>query len=101
MVERREIMSYTRWAWSREYTYGESNLYAYYDCNGKIFMNGHFFEREDIFEFVVSVLEHAEIQLTKEQMKKLAKEFNVKLRKDPLIFEEMFERINRNRKVKL
>ena len=87
------IMSYTRWAWDRKYTYGESNLYSYYSARGKIFMNSQFFDREDIFEFIVSVLEHAGIKLTKEQMKKLAKELDVKLRKKPLSFKEMWKRM--------
>ena len=54
-------------------------------------MNLERFEKEDIFEFIASVLAHAGIKLTREQMKKLAKELEVELRKRPLTADELFD----------
>src|SRR3989344_1323590 len=89
-------MSYTRSAWKRTYVFGDSHLYSFIGTDGNLWMicssNEEGFDvirKEDVFEFVVSVLEHSGIKLGKEQLKKLAKELNVKLRKKPLTLEEV------------
>jgi len=69
-------MSYTRYAWNRIYTLGESNLYSFIGGDGDLWIAGNtsregfeIIEKEDIFELVVTILEHADINFTKEQMK--------------------------------
>jgi len=89
-------MSYTRFAWARRYTKGDSNLYTYWDSNSnKIMLHSvqgdALIDREDFFELIVSVLKHAEINLNKKQLKKLADYLEVELREKPLTFEELWK----------
>lgn len=92
-------MSYTRSAWKRTYTFGESKLYSFIGGDGNLWLIGSdckegfdVIEKEDVLEFIVSVLESAKIKLGREQLNKLAKELEVKLRKRPLTFEELYLR---------
>lgn len=84
-------MSYTRAAYKRTYTAGDSHLYSFIGTDGDLWMicgsNKEGFDvikKEDAFELVVSILECAGIKSDKTQLKKLAKELDVKLRKRPL-----------------
>ena len=89
-------MSYTRSAWKRTYVFGDSHLYSFIGTDGNLWMicssNEEGFDvikKEDVFEFVVSVLRRSGIVLGRGQLKKLAKELDVKLRKRPLTWEEL------------
>jgi len=92
-------MSFTRFAWAREYTKGDSNLYAYWDSESdKIAIISTYgdeittlIDREDFFELIVSALEYAGIKLSREQLEKLAKSLEVELREKPLTWEELIE----------
>jgi len=92
-------MSFTRFAWAREYTKGDSNLYAYWDSESdKIAIISTYgdeittlIDREDFFELIVSVLSCAGVKLSRKQLKKLADYLKVELRKKPLTLEEMIE----------
>ena len=91
-------MSYTRSAWKREYVFGDSHLYSFIGTDGNLWMicssNEDGFDviqKEDTFEFVISVLRHSGIDLDRKQLKKLAKELDVKLRGSPLTREELRE----------
>ncbi|MBI2654924.1 hypothetical protein HYX06_00680 [Candidatus Woesearchaeota archaeon] len=81
-------MSYTRSAWKREYVFGDSHLYSFIGTDGNLWMicssNEDGFDviqKEDAFELVVSVLKRSGIDLDRKQLEKLAKELDVKLRK--------------------
>jgi len=101
-------MSFTRSAWKREYVFGDSHLYSFIGTDGNLWFfgkgcNDAGFEvilKEDAFEFVLSLLNQAGIDLTKVQTKKLAKELNVRLRKRPLTFEEMSKDMERRARKK-
>lgn len=101
-------MSYTRAAYKRTYTAGDSHLYSFIGTDGNLWMicgsNEEGFDvikKEDVFEFVVSILECAGIRLDKTQLKKLAKELDVKLRKRPLTWKEILNDMEaRSRKSK-
>ena len=91
-------MSYTRSAWKRKYVFGNSHLYSFIGTDGNLWMicgsNEDGFDviqKEDAFELVVSVLKCSDIVLDKIQLKKLAKELDVKLRDKPLTWEELWE----------
>lgn len=95
-------MSYTRSAWKREYVFGDSHLYSFIGTDGNLWMicssNEDGFDviqKEDAFELVVSVLKRSGIDLDRKQLKKLAKELDVKLRKKPLAWEELREDMNK------
>lgn len=100
-------MSYTRAAWKRKYTLGDSNLYSFIGCpDGNLWFLARtnkegfdYIEKEDAFEMVVNILRRSGIELNNLQMKKLAKELGVRLRKKPLSFEERLDDIN-NRSIR-
>ncbi len=98
-------MSYTRSAWKRTYVIGDSHLYSFIGSDGNLWMicdaNEDGFDvvkKEDAFELIVSVLECAGIKLNRKQLKKLARELEVKLRKRPLSFEELLNDMERKSK---
>ena len=90
-------MSFTRFAWARKYTKGDSNLYTWWDSSDKIAIVSVYnkeitlVDREDFFELIVSVLRHADIELTKKQLEKLASYLEVELREKPLTWKELWE----------
>ncbi len=91
-------MSYTRSAWKRVHVFGDSHLYSFIGTDGNLWIicssNEDGFDviqKEDAFEFVVSVLRHSGIELDRRQLKKLAKELDVKLRGRPLSWKELRE----------
>ncbi len=96
------MMSYTRAAWKRKYAFGNSNLYSFIGSpDGNLWFLAHtnkegfdYIEKEDAFEMVVNILRRSGIKLNELQMKKLAKELGVRLRKKPLSFEERLCDIN-------
>ena len=103
-------MSYTRSAWKREHTFGDSHLYSFIGEDGNLWLIGskckdvfEVIRKEDFFELIVGVLRHADIKLNKKGLKKLAKELGVRLRERPLSFKEMLadmERKCKKRKMK-
>lgn len=96
-------MSYTRSAWKREFVFGDSHLYSFIGTDGNLWFIGsscnedgfEVIKKEDVFEFIVNVLRHADIELSKDGLRKLAKELKVKLRKRPLSWEEMRDDMER------
>lgn len=98
-------MSYTRAAWKREYTFGDSHLYSFIGGDDNLWLlcshNEEGFDvirKEDVFELIVSILNSANIKLNRDQLKKLAKELEVKLRKRPLSWKEMRDDMERKAK---
>ncbi len=90
-------MSYTRSAWKRKHTFGNSNLYSFIGADGNLWFLAHtnkeefnYIEKEDVLEMVLSILRHSGTRLNNLQIKRLAKELGVKLRKKPLSFEGRF-----------
>ncbi len=82
-------MSYTRFASKRRYTYGTSGLYSWWDARENkiaLLSSGSdcitFVEREDVLEFIMSLLDMSGVHLSKEDIRKIAKELEVELRGD-------------------
>lgn len=95
-------MSYTRSAWKREYTFGDSHLYSFIGEDDNLWIIGssctdgfEVVKKEDAFELIVSVLKCAGIKLSRGQLRKLAKELSVRLRKRPLSWKKMWNDMTR------
>lgn len=93
-------MSFTRSAWKREFIFGDSNLYSFIGTDGNLWFLAsenedgfNFIRKEDFFELIVNVLRCSNIKLNKRDLKKLANELDVKLRKRFLTFKEMYKDI--------
>jgi len=89
-------MSYTRSAWKRRYTFGDSHLYSFIGSDGNLWTFGKgcnedgfdVILKEDAFEFIMGVLRHAKVGLDEAEIGRIAKELGVRLRKKPLTSEE-------------
>jgi len=89
-------MSYTRSAWKREYVFGDSHLYSFIGEDGNLWLLAsqneegfNYIRKEDFFELIINVLRCAGIKLNEGELKKLAEELKVRLRKRPLSFKKM------------